>query len=77
MTDVILHDQRSLMSVCTPQTSIAGVKDVTVSMPNVVGGEGVIGEHHPLIMDMEEQSALHDSAALIRSLLDDLMAELG
>ena len=72
MTTVVLHDRRALMTVCTPQTSIAGVHDVTVSMPHVVGGEGVIGAHHPLSLDDSEQEALHRSAALIREQIEGL-----
>ena len=72
MANVILHDQRSLMTVCTPQERIADVRNVTVSMPHVIGGEGVIGEHHPLQLDDSEQGALQASAALIRELLDQL-----
>lgn len=74
MTSVILHDRRALMTVCTPQTHIAGVPDVTVSMPHVVGGEGVIGTHHPLTLDEREQEALHRSAALIRAQIDGIEA---
>jgi L-lactate dehydrogenase len=72
MTDVILHDQRSLMTVCTPQRDIAGVPEVTVSMPHLVGGDGVIGEHLPLVLDDGEQEALRASATAIRTLTDDL-----
>lgn len=71
--DVILHDQRSIMTVCTPQPEIAGVKDVTVAMPHMIGGEGII-DSFPLPLSDSEQQKLHDSAALIRGLLDDLVA---
>lgn len=72
MVDVILHDQRAIMTICTPQANIAGVEDVTVSMPHVLGGDGVIGEHHPLRLDEEEQIKLYKSASLIRQLITDL-----
>lgn len=75
MTDVILHDQRSIMTVCTPQTSIAGVDNVTVSMPHMLGGDGVIGAHHPLKLNDEEQEKLHRSATLIRHLITELENE--
>jgi L-lactate dehydrogenase len=75
MAQVILFDQRSLMTVCTPQTAIEGVANVTVSMPHVVGGAGVIGAHHPLQLSGAEHEALHASAAMIRKLIDDLEAE--
>lgn len=75
MTDVILHDQRSIMTICTPQASIAGVDNVTVSMPHMLGGDGVIGEHHPLKLNESEQEKLHKSATLIRQLITDLENE--
>lgn len=70
--DVILHDQRSLLTVCTPEPEIAGVANVTVSMPHVVGGTGIIGRHHPLQLDSDEQQQLQRSAKLIRGLIDEL-----
>lgn len=75
MTDVILHDQRSIMTICTPQASIAGVDNVTVSMPHMLGGDGVIGAHHPLKLNDDEQEKLHKSATLIRQLITDLENE--
>lgn len=77
MTRVILHDQRSLMTVCTPQVEIAGVANVTVSMPHVVGGQGVIGAHHPLELNETEHEALQRSAAMIRQLTDEVAASQG
>jgi L-lactate dehydrogenase len=71
--DVILHDQRSIMTVCTPQPEIAGVADVTVAMPHMIGGNGII-DSFPLPLSDTEQQKLHDSATLIRGLLDDLVA---
>ncbi len=75
MVDTILHDQRSILTVCTPEPSIAGVDDVTVSMPHVLGGRGVIGEHHPLHLTDDEQTRLQKSAQLIRDVISDLDAQ--
>ncbi|NNE42905.1 MAG: L-lactate dehydrogenase [Gemmatimonadetes bacterium] len=72
LTNVILLDQRALVTVCTPQARIAGVEDVTVSMPHVLGGAGVIGHHHPLRLSDPEQEALGASASLIRQVVTDL-----
>lgn len=69
--DVILHDQRAIMTVCTPQSDIAGVKDVTVAMPHMLGGDGII-DSFPLPLSDVEQQKLHDSANLIRGILNDL-----
>jgi L-lactate dehydrogenase len=61
------------MTVCTPQPEIAGVADVTVAMPHMIGGNGII-DSFPLPLSDTEQQKLHDSATLIRGLLDDLVA---
>jgi L-lactate dehydrogenase len=71
ITDVILHDQRSILTLCTPMPDIAGVKDVTVALPHLLGGQGII-ESFPLPLTDDEQQKLHHSAALIRKLIDDL-----
>jgi len=74
LTEVVLLDRRALLTVCTPQTVLAGVEDVTVSMPHVVGGEGIVGSHHPIQLTEDEQSALARSAGAIRELIDGLEA---
>jgi L-lactate dehydrogenase len=74
IVDVILHDQRAIMTVCTPLEEVAGVKDVTISVPKLLGGQGVI-DAFPLPLNDDEQAKLHASAALIRAMIDDLDAE--
>ncbi|MCB9459603.1 MAG: L-lactate dehydrogenase [Anaerolineaceae bacterium] len=77
ITDIILHDQRSILTICNPESNIAGIEDVTVAMPHLLGGEGIIGEHHPLNLTDDEQQALHNSAALIKNLISDLIEQEG
>lgn len=67
----ILHDRRAIMTVCTPEEEIAGVRRVTVSMPRLVGGEGIL-ETFILPLDDEEQSALRASAGVIRQAISEL-----
>lgn len=74
IAETILSDQRSILTVCNPEREIAGVQDVTVAMPHLLGGEGIIGEHHPLILSEEEQAQLHRSASMIRQIITDLEA---
>lgn len=71
ITRNILGDRRAIMTVCTPTAEIAGVKDVTVSLPRLVGGEGVLETYH-LPLDAGETAALAHSAGLIRELIDQL-----
>jgi L-lactate dehydrogenase len=71
IVEVILQDERSLLTVCTPMADVAGVKDVTVSLPNLVGGEGIVQTFFPRLNEAET-AALHNSAQLIRSLIAEL-----
>jgi len=75
IVDIVLRDQRAILTVCAPQANIAGVEDVTVAMPHLLGGQGIIGKHHPLALSDDEQSRLHASASLIRRMIDELDAE--
>ena len=69
--DAVLHDQRSILTVCAPTADVAGVKDVTVALPRLVGGAGVI-ETFPLPLSETEQAQLRASAGVIRQALDEL-----
>jgi len=71
----VLHDQRAVLTVCTPLEEVAGVANVTVSVPQLVGGSGAITTL-PLSLDDSEMAALHASARMIRDVIDTLMAAL-
>jgi L-lactate dehydrogenase len=71
IVDAVLHDRRSILTVCAPTADVAGVKDVTVALPRLVGGCGVI-ETFPLPLSQAEQAQLRASAGVIRGALDDL-----
>lgn len=71
IVEVILQGERSLLTVCTPIGDVGGVKDVTVSLPNLVGGEGIIQTFFPNL-NPAETSALRNSAHLVRSVIDQL-----
>src|SRR6185295_10603903 len=69
VVNVILHDQRSVLTVCAPAAEVAGVPDVTVALPRLIGGCGVI-ETFPLPLDDQEADQLRQSAEVIRHTLD-------
>ena len=71
IVEVILQDERSILTVCTPMNDVVGVKDVTVSLPNLVGGEGIIKTFSPNLNE-SETAALRASAQVVRSVIDDL-----
>lgn len=75
IVEVILGDQRSLLTVCTPIESVAGVADVTMSLPHLVGGEGILDTILlPLALSDDEQRALGKSASTIKQAFEDLNA---
>jgi L-lactate dehydrogenase len=71
IVEVILQDERSILTVCTSMPEVAGVKDVTVSLPNLVGGEGIIQTFFPNL-SLSETESLSASARVVRSVIDKL-----
>jgi len=71
IVEVILQDERSLLTVCTAMKHVAGVKDVTVSLPNLVGGQGVIQTFFPNLSETET-AALQASAQVVGSVIEEL-----
>ncbi|HXK09395.1 MAG TPA: L-lactate dehydrogenase [Vicinamibacteria bacterium] len=73
VVDAVLGDQRSVLTVCAPEAEVAGVSDVTVSLPRLVGGAGVL-ETLPLVLPPDEERALARSAGVVREAIDGLDA---
>lgn len=71
IVDVILHDQRSILTVCAPAEDVLGVRDVTLALPRLVGGAGGL-ETFPLPLNESEQTLLRTSATVLREALDAL-----
>jgi L-lactate dehydrogenase len=71
IVNVVLHDQRSILTVCAPVADVVGVPDVTVALPRLVGGEGVI-ETFPLPLSEHETELLRHSAQVIHNVLSEL-----
>jgi L-lactate dehydrogenase len=71
ITAVILQDQRSLMTVCAPIDEILDVPDVTLSLPRLVGGSGVMETFRPSLTD-RETSMLRHSAKVLRGAIGEL-----
>jgi L-lactate dehydrogenase len=71
ITDAILHDQRSVLTVCAPAADVLGVPDVTIALPRLVGGAGVLATF-PLPLGAAEETQLRHSAGVIRAAIDEL-----
>ena len=64
IVQVILQDQRSILTVCAPVGNVFGVCDVTVSLPHLISGKGIIASL-PLPLNEEEQDLLRNSAEAV------------
>jgi L-lactate dehydrogenase len=68
---VILRDQRAILTVCAPLAEVEGVKDVTIALPHLVGGAGVIATLWQPLAD-GERDALRYSAEVVKSAIDSI-----
>lgn len=67
----ILRDQRSILTVCTPHVQVLDVCDVTVSLPHMVGEEGILASF-PLPLSASEQEDLQASAQVVCDAIREL-----
>jgi L-lactate dehydrogenase len=74
IVDAILRDQRAILTVCTPVARVLDVCDVAISLPHLVGGDGVLASF-PLPLNEDEQAALNASAEVVCQAIKGLGAE--
>lgn len=67
----ILHDHRAILTVSARTSEVGGVPDVTISLPRLVGGEGIIATF-PLPLNEKESIALRESAQVVRAAIESL-----
>jgi L-lactate dehydrogenase len=72
IVEVILGNQRSLLTVCTPIKEVAGISGVTLSLPHLVGGEGII-KSMQMPLTEEEDRQLRESATVLKGALEQLV----
>lgn len=64
ITDALIHDQRAIFTVSTRIADLHGVRGVTLSMPCLVGGEGVLATL-PIAISDDEKTAFQKSAQIL------------
>jgi len=70
LVDVINRDNRAVLTVSTFMEDVEGVKNVTISLPHIIGGAGDMGVL-PISLNVKEKSLLKKSAQIIREKIDD------
>ena len=71
IVDVLLHDQRAILTVCSRITDVPDCDGVTLALPHIVGGEGVLATI-PLTLDATEREGLRRSAGALREAIASL-----
>jgi L-lactate dehydrogenase len=71
IVDVVLHDQRAILTICTRIGDVMGCDGVTLALPHLVGGEGALATIS-LPLDAAEQEGLRRSAGVLREAIGSL-----
>ena len=76
IVEVILDDQRAILTVCAKTSDVLGVTGVTISLPHLVGGDGILASFLPAMNDAE-RDLLRASASVVRTAIDSMSASSG
>jgi L-lactate dehydrogenase len=71
LVDVIVHDQRAILTICSRITGVPDCEGVTLALPHLVGGDGKLATL-PLPLDDAERDGLRRSAGILRDAIESL-----
>ncbi len=71
IVDVVLHDQRAILTLCSLIEGVPDCEGVTLALPHLVGGEGILTTI-PLPLDTAEREGLRRSAGILREAIESL-----
>ncbi len=70
--EAIIRDEKSILPISSIQHGDFGIEGVALSMPAIVGRDGVEGSV-PIRLSDDEKTALQESAATLKKVLDDVL----
>lgn len=70
LVEVINRDNRAVLTISALKDDVEGVKDVTLSLPHLIGGEGDLGVL-PIRLSVKEKLLLKKSAEIIKEKIDE------
>lgn len=70
--EAIIRDEKSILPISTMMHGEYGIDDVVLSMPCIVGKDGYETKV-PITLDQDEVTALHESAATLKKVLDEAL----
>jgi L-lactate dehydrogenase len=71
IADVLLHDQRAILTICSHIKGVPDCDGVTLALPHLVGGAGALATI-PLPLDAGEHEGLRRSAGILREAIESL-----
>ena len=71
IVEVLVHDQRAILTICAHISGVADCEGVTLALPHLVGGDGVLATI-PLDLADTERDGLRRSAGILREALASL-----
>jgi L-lactate dehydrogenase len=71
LVDVLLHDQRAVLTICSRIENAEACEGVTLGLPHLVGAQGALSTI-PLTLDADELQRLQRSAAIVRNAIESL-----
>ena len=74
IVDVLLHDQRAILTICACVTGVPDCDGLTFALPHLIGGEGVLSTI-PLALDDTERDGLRRSAGILREAVASLQLD--
>jgi L-lactate dehydrogenase len=76
IVDVLVHDQRAILTICAPVSGVPGCDGVTLALPHLIGGDGVLATI-PLALAEAERDGLQRSAGILRDAVRSLQLDVG
>ena len=74
IVDVLLHNQRAILSICCRLSGVPDCDGLTLALPHLVGGEGALTTI-PLVLDDTERQGLRRSAGILREAIESLKSK--
>ena len=71
IVDVLVHDQRAILTVCTRISGMAECEGLTLALPHLIGGDGILATI-PLALSDTERDGLRRSAGILREAVASL-----
>jgi L-lactate dehydrogenase len=71
LVNVLLHDQRAVLTICSRIENVKACEGVTLGLPHLVGAGGALSTI-PMPLDANELQSLQGSAAIIRHAIESL-----